>query len=271
MGRRTMIYERQAFWFIVTGKRMIIEEAGGTITVPLIAHPRDTGLTTLREHAIGTCEGRQAFAAEVEEGQPLPDGFREHGLWGLFNLLGDEPFRVALKASHIIDWDRQERFCSHCGGPLALKQEERAKECSACGFISFPRISPAVIVLVTRGPEILLARSPRFKDAFYSVLAGFVEPGETLEETVHREIREETGIEVTDIRYFASQPWPFPDSLMIAFTARYAGGEIKIDPAEIVEAGWFHVNALPAIPGRISIARRMIDWFVERNGEPESG
>ena len=108
----------------------------------------------------------------------------------------------------------------------------------------------------------MLARSPHFRDGFYSVLAGFAEPGETLEEAVAREVGEETGIAVQDIRYFGSQPWPFPDSLMIAFTARYAGGEIRVDGTEILEAQWFPFDRLPKIPGKISIARSLIDWFV---------
>ena len=116
-----------------------------------------------------------------------------------------------------------------------------------------------------RGDQCLLARSPRFKGEFYSVLAGFAEPGETLEEAVAREVQEETGIEVRDIRYFGSQPWPFPDSLMIAFTARYAGGEIRVDGTEILDARWFTYDQLPNIPGRISIARALIDWFVEKH------
>ena len=131
----------------------------------------------------------------------------------------------------------------------------------------FPRISPAVIVLVERGKKVLLARASRFTEDIYSVIAGFVEPGETLEETVAREIKEETGIEVKNIRYFGSQPWPFPDSLMIAFTAKYAGGEIKIDGEEIVEAKWFAADQLPNIPGKISIARSLIDWFVAKHNK----
>ena len=130
-------------------------------------------------------------------------------------------------------------------------------------MLAFPRISPAVIVLVERDGQVLLARSPRFTANFYSVLAGFVEPGETLEDTVHREIEEEVGIKIRNVRYFGSQPWPFPDSLMIGFTAEYESGEIRIDKAEISEAGWFYPENLPAIPGKISIARRLIDWFIE--------
>jgi NAD+ diphosphatase len=131
----------------------------------------------------------------------------------------------------------------------------------------FPRISPAVIVLVERGDKVLLARANRFPGKFYSVLAGFVEPGETLEETVAREIKEEVGIEVKDIRYFGSQPWPFADSLMIAFTATYAGGELRIDEEEIVDAGWYEPDNFPDIPGKISISRQLIDWYVTKHGK----
>jgi NAD+ diphosphatase len=137
-----------------------------------------------------------------------------------------------------------------------------AKECPGCGFLSFPRISPAVIVLVEKENRVLLARVKRFTTELYSVLAGFVEPGETLEETVRREVEEEVGIKVKNLRYFGSQPWPFPDSLMIGFTADYESGEIKIDETEIADAGWYDPDRLPTIPGKISIARELIDWFV---------
>jgi NAD+ diphosphatase len=147
---------------------------------------------------------------------------------------------------------------------MKTKAGPPARECPQCGYLSFPRISPAVIVLVERENQCLLGRSPRFKGEFYSVLAGFAEPGETLEETVAREVREETGIEVRDIRYFGSQPWPFPDSLMIAFTARYAGGEIRVDGEEIMDARWFTADQLPNIPPKISIARSLIEWFVSK-------
>ena len=139
----------------------------------------------------------------------------------------------------------------------------RAKECKGCGRLEFPRISPAIIVLIEKGDTLLLARSARFPGSFFSVLAGFVEPGESLEEAVHREVKEETGILVKDIAYFGSQPWPFPDSLMIGFTAQYASGEIRIDEEEIVEAGWFRCGSTcRRSPGKLSIARQLIDWFV---------
>jgi NAD+ diphosphatase len=138
--------------------------------------------------------------------------------------------------------------------------------CPVCGLLAFPRVAPAIIVRVTRGDEILLAHGRRFPSTIYSVLAGFVDPGESLEECVHREVREEVGIEVTPPRYFGSQPWPFPHSLMVGFTAEWAGGELSPDPEEIADAGWYRADALPELPPSISIARRLIDdWLAARD------
>jgi NAD+ diphosphatase len=136
-----------------------------------------------------------------------------------------------------------------------------------CGFSAYPRLSPAVITLVERDGRALLARNALRNLPFFSVLAGFVEVGETLEETVHREIREEAGIEITDVRYFGSQPWPFTGSLMIGFTARWKAGEIQADTSEILDAGWFAADALPPLPPPLSIARALIDDFVRRAGQ----
>jgi NAD+ diphosphatase len=174
---------------------------------------------------------------------------------------------VAGRAVQIVAWDLTHRFCSRCATPTPPLAGERAKKCPACGLVSYPRLTPAVIVAVQRGNTILLARNAAFTAAFYSVLAGFVEPGETLEGTVRREIREEVGIEVRDIRYFGSQPWPFPHSLMIGFTANWAAGELRIDERELADAGWFAADALPTIPPKLSIARRLIDAFVAEESE----
>jgi NAD+ diphosphatase len=187
------------------------------------------------------------------------------GLRLLYGLLEEDAFKVALRAMHLVEWDRTSRFCGRCGARTEPRGEERAKQCTGCGTLIFPRISPAVIVLIERGDQVLLARAARFPESLYSVLAGFVEPGESLEETVHREIEEETGILVKDVRYFGSQPWPFPDSLMVGFTARYKSGEIRVDGKEILDARWFSVDDLPQIPGRVSIARKLIDRFIEKH------
>ena len=164
----------------------------------------------------------------------------------------------------MVAWNQHHRFCGKCGHLTEYKTDERARACPQCGLINYPRLSPAIIVAVLRDNRILLAHSQRFPAKFYSVLAGFVEPGESLEECVKREILEEVGISVKNIRYFGSQPWPFPDSLMIGFTAEYAGGEIKVDPVEILDAGWFSADNLPPIPPKLSIARHLIDWFTEK-------
>ena len=166
----------------------------------------------------------------------------------------------------MVEWDRTHRYCGRCGTPTRDKAGERAKECPACGYVAYPRVTPAMMVLVTRGRELLLARAPRFPPGMYSALAGFVEPGETIEDCIHREVREEVGIEVGDIRYFASQSWAFPHSLMIAYTAEYAGGELQPDAAEIAEAKWFAWDAVPRLPPSISISRRLIEATVARLG-----
>lgn len=252
-----------SFWFIFSGKKIIVKNDGEPVSIPFIITPADIGITTTSVSYLGTFYGNHVFATETGEKVQLPQGYSYNGLWGLFNHLEPDFFNVALKASHILDWEKNDRFCSRCGTANVMKDLERAKVCPSCGYTSYPRISPAVIVLVERDNTILLARAPRFKEELFSVLAGFSEPGETLEDTVQREIREEVGIDVTDIRYFGSQPWPFPDSLMIAFTCTYAGGEIAIDTSEILSADWYPIDQLPTIPGKISIARRMIDWFIE--------
>ncbi|MCK4988071.1 MAG: NAD(+) diphosphatase, partial [Desulfobacterales bacterium] len=165
------------------------------------------------------------------------------------------------RANQLVDWGRTHQYCGVCGRPTEDKTDERAKICPQCGLVNYPRLSPAIIVAVLKNNQILLARNKRFKLPFYSVLAGFVEPGETLEQCVQREIREEVGLTVKNIRYFGSQPWPFPNSLMIAFIADYADGEITVDGSEIIDAAWFSKDKLPQIPPSISIARQLIDWF----------
>lgn len=186
------------------------------------------------------------------------------GLREMFGFLEDDLLGLAGRANQIVNWDQAHQFCGRCGKKMTYKEDERAKICPSCDLINYPRISPAIIVAVIRDNKILLARSPRFPASFYSVLAGFVEPGESLEECVAREVKEEAGVDIKNIRYFGSQPWPFPDSLMVGFTADYAGGEILMDKTEILDAGWFAADNLPQIPGKISIARRLIDWFAEQ-------
>ena len=143
-----------------------------------------------------------------------------------------------------------------------MKEDETAKICPACGFLTFPRISPAIIVRITDNDRILLARSPHFPPGMYSVLAGFIEPGESLEAGILREVHEEVGVRIDNLAYFGSQPWPFPDSLMIGFTARYASGEIRCDGVEIEDAGWYGRENMPGLPGHMSIAHALISDYL---------
>jgi NAD+ diphosphatase len=165
---------------------------------------------------------------------------------------------IAGRAFQIAEWARTHRYCGACGTPTANVSGERCFKCLSCGHPSYPRVSPAMMTLVQRGDSILLARhvgSPR-----YTALAGFLEAGESIEDAIHREVYEEVGLHVTDLRYFASQSWPFPHSLMIAFTAQYAGGELALDAKEIAEARWFGPgDEIPEIPSGVSIAAALID------------
>jgi len=197
-------------------------------------------------------------AVDVAEFPKMP-GAEPISLRTIFTLAGPETFALAGRATQLLDWQANHRYCGRCGTPTEIKPDEPAMHCLACGLHAYPRLSPAVMVLVRNGEKLLLARSPHFKPSVYSALAGFVEPGETLEQCAVREVREEVGIEIANLRYFASQPWPFPNSLMIAFFADYAGGTIIPEPGEIEDAGWFLPDALPLLPDPVSIARRLIE------------
>ena len=207
---------------------------------------------------IGHWQGRACLAADVEH---LPENLP--GEWvalrQVFATVGFEHFMQAGRASQLLDWWKNNRFCGRCGAKTEKKDDEFGMSCSACGLVSYPRISPAVMVLIRRGRELLLARGPHFKPGVFSALAGFVEVGETIEACAVREVQEEVGLKITNLRYFQSQPWPFPDSLMIAFHADYAGGEIVCDPHEIEAAAWYSIDELPLLPDPVSIARRLIE------------
>ena len=212
---------------------------------------------------LGELEGEPCFAWHHGAAPPPADA-APVALRQLFGALPDDDFGLAARALGLTAWDFDHRFCGRCGAPTTRSATERLRTCTRCGHGAYPRISPAVIVLVERDGRALLGRNARFPLPFFSTLAGFVEVGETLEETVAREIREEAGITVRDVRYFGSQPWPFSGSLMIGFTAKWAGGELVADPAELAEAGWFAPDALPRLPPPLSIARQLIDDFVRR-------
>jgi NAD+ diphosphatase len=256
-------------WYLVHPRGLVVRRApldgsveAGAAVLPTQADVVALGLDPSKAEDTGT--GR---ALAVPDDVVLPEPLAVVGLREGFALLGEAGFLAAGAATQVLEWATTHRYCGRCATPTERVPGERCMRCPACGLLSYPRIAPAVIVLVRRGAEALLARGARFPLPFFSTLAGFVEIGETLEDTVAREIREEVGIEVNDVRYFGSQPWPFPHSLMVGFTARWAGGDVRPDEKEILEAHWFRADALPSIPPRLSIARRLIDaWLDEVRG-----
>ena len=253
-----------ALCFVFSGYRLLVNASDDTALVPAEKEIEAQGVDILNRFYLGRYRGRPCYVAEGKlRGEDTPESpFQE--LRTLYEHLDEELFKIALLGVHLVEWEKTCCFCSRCRAALKTRTDMRAKECVECGRLEFPRISPAIIVLIEKGDTLLLARSPRFAGAFFSVLAGFVEPGESLEEAVHREVREEAGINVKNVAYFGSQPWPFPDSLMIGFTAEYDSGEITVDGEEIAEAGWYKADSLPRIPGKLSIARQLIDWFIEK-------
>jgi NAD+ diphosphatase len=241
--------------------RLAVEEVAGSVEIPDFERlrPAISGEAVF----MGVLEGRDCFVASLDTAVDL-DGLSLFGLRELFGRLPDHIASLAGRASQTLEWSLAHTYCGRCGTPTDPAPGELARACPNCGALHFPRITPAVIMLVEREGRVLLARNRSFRGPFFSVLAGFVEPGETLEEAVAREIREEVGIEVEDIRYFASQAWPFPSQLMIGFVARHRSGEIAPQDSEILEAGWFGPEELPALPGPYSIARRLIEDFRRR-------
>lgn len=247
----------KAWWFIISGDRILVDDTDKIPCAPSTI-PGDAACY------IGTLGGRACYCADLGS-PPAPDGYRLVSLRKVYAFSDDDMRRALAYARQIHDLNLNFRFCGRCGSPTRLKRREHARICPDCGLLQYPRISPAVIMSVEKGDRILLARGVRFPDKkMFSVLAGFVSPGETLEECVCREVLEETGIHVKNVRYVASQPWPFPDSLMIGFTSQYESGDIRIEPEEIVEADWFHPDRLPKIPAEFSLAGRLIREFCSR-------
>ena len=222
---------------------------------------RFSGLTAVSEHYIGSVDGFACVAVDVAEALQ-PPGYAWLKLRQL--LLEPEPnwFSVVGRAVQIIEWGRTHKYCGRCGELMTDSTTDMARRCEPCQRQYYPRVSPCVIMLVTRGEELLLASSPSATN-YYSTLAGFVEAGETLEAAVHREVKEEVGVEIENVRYFGSQPWPFPHQLMLGFYADYAGGELRPDLDEIADAQWFHYRDLPRVPPVVSIAGQLIYGHVE--------
>ena len=261
-------------WMIVRNGDVLVH--GGENEGELATFPTRDVLDAFADpetaHEVGAAGEPKVWSVGVSADAPEPRGFRFVPLRSLHPLVDARDWTLAGRAVQIVEWSRTHRFCGRCGKPTEQARNERAMRCGACGLLSFPRLSPAVIMVVHRGDEMLLAHGRAFPTPIYSALAGFVEPGEALEEAVRREVFEEVGVEVGETRYFGSQPWPFPNSLMLGFFAEWAGGDIVIDPNEIVDARWFHIDEMPSFPGSMSIASQLINGYIAtRRGGQASG
>jgi len=252
-------------WFAFRGRELLVEIKDNKATIPTVKDLEELNIVPTRVQDLGEKDHKHYYSAELGDDAIAPEGMTFSGLRQLFGLMDYEFFLQAGRAIQIVDWDKTHQFCGQCGATTNELKNEYAKICPKCGLINYPRISPAIIVAIVKDNEILLARNAKSTFGFFSVLAGFVEPGETLEDCVRREVNEEVGIKVKNINYFGSQPWPFPNSLMVGFTAEYDSGEINIDEEEIAEARWFTFDNMPQIPSSISIARELIDWYLDNH------
>jgi NAD+ diphosphatase len=252
-----------AYWLAFSSARLLVKGSGAKFNIPFSSNLEDLGLAPIRTQYLGTFDGLPCHSAELPPDIPAPEGLIFTDLRSFYFGTEEDVFLLAGRALQIMAWDQTHQYCGRCGHRTETLPGEMAKSCPACKFISYPRISPAVIVAVLKDNQILLTRYAQFRGNMRTIIAGFLEPGETLEECVQREVFEEVGLQVRNIKYFGNQPWPFPNSLMIGFTAEYAGGEIKVDGKEIAEADWYLANNTPEIPPEMSISREIIDWFIE--------
>ena len=254
----------KTYWFIFhDGDILLSEEKEGKREVPegeqcpvaLNEHDRIQSITPFPD-------GSAVKAVSLSERKEKM-GFEYIGLRESFNLLEFSVYQKAGKCEEIMYWDKQTRFCGGCGSPLSW-HTEISKKCPTCGKEIWPLLATAIIVLIHKGDEVLLVRGKNFRKNFFGLVAGFVETGETLEEAVHREVLEETGLTISNIRYFSSQPWPYPCGLMVGFEADYVSGNIKVQEEELLCAEWFTRNNLPTLPDKLSIARRLIDHWLQQ-------
>jgi len=250
--------------FAFRGRDLLVTEELGLPEVTAIdAH----GFEAVRRQYLGALDGRHCYSVELPADAKDTGELKFTNLHMLFASLDEHTHAIAGRAVQIVEWDKTHQYCGACAEPTELSETDRSRACPTCKIPTYPRLAPAMIVSVEKDDEILLARSPHFPEGIMSVLAGFVEPGESAEDAVRREVFEETAIIVNEVEYFSSQAWPFPNSLMLGFRARYESGEIAIDGEEIVAAEWFKASEMPHFfPGRVSISQWLIQDFLKRNG-----
>lgn len=250
-----------AWWFVFHKDQLLLEKQNGDFTVPCGESSPIVPTTGTTIHEIATLNGVPCKAFATDQPIDETNDYTMTGLRASYDSIPLEQYQTAGKAFEILHWDNNSRYCPACGTRMEQK-EAIMKKCPACGNEVYPAISTAIIVLIRKEDSILLVRALNFRGTFYGLVAGFLETGETLEECVHREVMEETGLEVKNITYFGNQPWPYPSGLMVGFIADYAGGDIKIQKEELSEAAFYTRENLPEIPRKLSLARKMIDWWL---------
>lgn len=256
-----------AFWLPFLKGELLTRSEGGSPR--LHRGDRESVALDLKDPLyLGTLGGVPCLAAEADIEGNIPDGWAATSLRALFGQVSEAEYALAGYASQMLYWRRTNGFCPVCGHRTEPREGDWGRLCPHCGHVAYPHISPATLILIYDGPRLLLAQKPGWGTR-YSILAGFVEPNESLEDCVRRETREEAGLEITDLAYAGSQPWPYPHQLMIGFTARYAGGEIVIDETELERAAWFDVGSLPDLPPPVSLSRQMIDAWVAKQRPPD--
>lgn len=257
----------EACQLVFQSGKLLVTEPSSPPGIPMARSLEELAVTPLRILYLGTFAGLPCYASEVSAEAPEPPGLAFRPLRSLYEVLEEDLFHLAGKALQLLVWDGNHRFCGRCGTETAHSLTERSRICPQCGLVSYPQLAPAVITAILKDNQLLLAHAPHFQNGMYGLIAGFVEPGETLEDCVRRETMEEVGLKVKNITYFGSQQWPFPNSLMVGFLAEYESGEITVDGEELDHAAWFPTDQLPVIPPPVSIARKIIDWVVEQHSE----
>ncbi len=248
-----------AHYFVFEGHEILQTFDAEGQWIPLAVGSEGYTGNAIQSHYMGSLRGVACFAVETVIEKDAKGNLRS-----LFGKTDNHLFSLAGRACQILDWYRTHQFCGRCGEKASHHQTDRAMICEYCGIHSYPRLSPSIITLVHDRQRVLLARNHRFPEGMYSTLAGFVEPGESIEQTLIREVKEEVGVNVKNLEYLGSQPWPFPNSLMLGFHAEYESGDIVLQEDEIADAQWFDYDQLPDIPGGVAISRWLIDDYLSR-------
>ncbi len=251
--------------FVIYSDQILTKMKGDSLSFPFREELSPAIFNNPDTEYLGKMDTTHCFFVAYHDYMEIPDSMQFISLREILDHIPENLGLVLSRAIHLNGWIQKTKFCGFCGSPSEKHPSEVARICPNCGNVMYPKISPAIIIAITKGNKILLAHNKNFKTGRYSTLAGFVEPGETIEACAAREVFEETGIHIKNISYFGSQPWPFPDSLMIGLTAEYDGGDIRVDGIEIEDAAFFSPEEFPDIPPMSTMAGRLIHWFVENS------